>query len=76
MLKRFAHRLRLQGISEDREEHPGVRMVLTHLYVGQGDHPHARILQLDPDDIGQFALYLVRNAAGSGIVLGHAQASV
>ena len=71
VLQRFTRFLDLRRVAQQRKENPGVCVILAHLDVGEGDHADARILELEPDDIGQLALDLLGDAAAAGVVLRH-----
>ena len=46
-------------------------MIGGHFDIGDCDHADARIFQLQPDDVRELALHLLRDAAAPGIVLRH-----
>ena len=58
-------------IAEQREENLGVTVIGGHFDVRQGHHADARILDLETDQVGQFALDLFGHTQGAGEIAWH-----
>jgi hypothetical protein len=59
LLQAGLHRLESVAAGQAAEEDFGVRVVGTHLHIGQTDHADARVPELGPDHFGKLAANLL-----------------
>lgn len=71
MLQAIADEKVVAFAAQRRVENLGVRIIMAHLDTCQSEHPDTRVFELVANEIRQFALDLVGDAQGAGIIFRH-----